>query len=401
MKILHLLGSSSVPENPDTNGISGVVRVALELARIQARNGHQVFVGNVGKNSRRSSWEGVNLLRMSSLPWAYLQVADMAFDLRIHAPFIFLTYKEQFDVIHGHQYHYLRFLHSKIRIAHFHSDPFHKGDGSTALSGKDFALIAKTSDAQVAVSGFIADQAKQGLGSRGSVYTIPNGVDLDRFSRKRWRVERRHWREKWNSKDKEIVFLCVGAIVPEKGILHLVNAFCRLCNRTSHVHLVLAGSRDLWAGPTSNMAPDPYETQVVSTITRADRESKIHFLGKISSASMPGVYAASDVLIVPSIWEEAFSLVALEGLASGLPVIASQVGGIPEIVSRENGILVPPADERSLEKTMYLLAKDDHLRDGLSQAARKTALPLTWEVAARKIDQVYLGCLQSKGFHGN
>jgi glycosyltransferase involved in cell wall biosynthesis len=399
VKILHLLGRISAPENPDTDGISGVVRVALELARIQARNGHQVFVGSVGSSDRRSSWEGVNLISMSYIPWAHLQVADMAFDLRIHAPFIFLTYKKQFDIIHGHQYHYLRFLRSKIRIAHFHSDPFHKGDGSTALSGKDFALIARTSDAQVAVSGFVADQAKRGLGSRGSVYTVPNGVDLDRFSRKSWQFERRHWREKWNSKDKEIVFLCVGAIVPEKGILHLVNAFCRLCNHTSHVHLVLAGSRDLWTSPTSNNAPDPYEMQVISIVTRTDRESKIHLLGKVSSASIPGVYAASDVLVVPSVCEEAFSLVTLEGLASGLPVIASQVGGIPEIVNRKNGILVPPGDERTLEEAMYLLAKDGHLRDSLSQTARQTASSLPWEVAARKIEDVYLHCLQSKGFH--
>jgi glycosyltransferase involved in cell wall biosynthesis len=181
--------------------------------------------------------------------------------------------------------------------------------------------------------------------------------------------------------------------------LHLVNAFCGLCNHTSHVHLVLAGSRDLWTSPTSNNAPDPYETQVISIVTRTDRESKIHLLGKVSSASIPGVYAASDVLVVPSVCEEAFSLVTLEGLASGLPVIASQVGGIPEIVNRKNGILVPPGDERTLEEAMYLLAKDGHLRDSLSQTARQTASSLPWEVAARKIEDVYLHCLQSKGFH--
>jgi glycosyltransferase involved in cell wall biosynthesis/O-antigen/teichoic acid export membrane protein len=395
-RVLHILGSRILPQNPDAEGVSGVVRAALEIARAQTQQGYQVWVAAVGTENWEREWQGVRLisLRPASIPVLHLVGREL--DLRVHLPFVRLCLLEAFDIVHTHLYDYVRGLRARARVIHFHSDPLTQVyQGQTpALGPGDFRLVARQSQAQVGVSQFVARRLQQGFsqhGLEGQVYWVHNGVDTQRFDPQRYLPLRRKLRQSWGVAEDETVFLFVGAIVLEKGVIHLARAFARLSQRYPKVHLVVAGSSKLWGSQLSSHDPhQAYAEEVRQTVGRC----KAHFLGNLPADQIPAVYAAADVVVTPSVMEEAFGLVALEGMASGKPVIASISGGLPEVVQLEAGLLVPPGDETALEAALHTLAEDPLARRSRGLAARQIALGFTWANTAQGLEQVYRAALQ-------
>jgi glycosyltransferase involved in cell wall biosynthesis len=98
---------------------------------------------------------------------------------------------------------------------------------------------------------------------------------------------------------------------------------------------------------------------------------------------------AFDILVVPSV-DEAFGRVVVEGMAAGCPVIASRVGGIPEIITQgQDGIMIPPKDTSSLVEAMLHLTRDAELRSRLTEEGRHTAQRFTAHRHASQIQAIY------------
>jgi glycosyltransferase involved in cell wall biosynthesis len=95
----------------------------------------------------------------------------------------------------------------------------------------------------------------------------------------------------------------------------------------------------------------------------------------VDDATLGGAYAASDLFVLPSRYE-GYGVVYAEALAHGLPVIACDVGPVPELVGEGAALLVPPGDVEALSGTLDLLLKDAALRDRMSAAARRRAAEL-------------------------
>lgn len=398
MNLLHILGNLKLPTNPD-EGVSGSVRAALELARAQAQRGHRVTLVAVGPSSWQSSWQGVTLRQLSRNPWARIRLAGRTLDLSTHYPLMRLSQNEAFDVVQGHLYYYLRFLQASIRIAHFHADPLHGLETESTLTAKraDFRLIARHSDAQIAVSRYIARQVARGMAlssMKMRVETVYNGVLHDHFGSTPTVRSGETLRASLGIPDEAVVFLFVGAIVPEKGLKHLVRAFSRLAERSPQSFLLVVGSASLW-DMHGHEAGRAYENELMTLLLPLVQTNRAHLLNRVQSSDMPVVYAASDVTVMPSVWPEPFGLVALESLAAGKPVIASSVGGLPEIVGPHNGRLVPPADEVALESTLAAF-NDPALRIRTGQVARESATRFSWTRAAETLEQVYVSALYER-----
>lgn len=401
MKILHLLGPFMLPPDPTTGGVSGVVRVALEIARTQVTLGHEVSVVAVGEEAWEAEWSGVKLAQLKPARWARLRINGRTLDFRVHLPYVLLTRRERFDIAQGHLYNYLRFLRANLRITHIHSDPFHQSSPleSPMLTAADLRLIGRNTQAQVAVSQFIAGRLRLGLGTMGNVHVVYNGVDAEHFDPARWCQHGQELRAQWGVRGGEVVFLYAGAIVPAKGVLHLARAFDRLADELPGIHLALAGSSALWdENFRASEEHRAYEREVRAALERAQSRGRVHFLGQIGAAEMPQAYAASDVVVVPSVWCEAFGLVAVEALASARSVIASDIGGLPEIVNEGNGALVPPGDERSLQGMMRTLGQDPDRRRRLGLSGRAEARRFSWGRAARALEAIYAANLREKGW---
>ena len=165
-----------------------------------------------------------------------------------------------------------------------------------------------------------------------------------------------------NSEDPVRV-LCVAQWIPRKGILTLVQAWT-LRERPGAV-LELVGETD----------PDPaYAARVRAAIEAAPRGS-ILVSGRVDDAALGAAFASADFFVLPSRYE-GYGIVYAEALASGLPVIACDVGPVPELIGGEAGVLIQPDDGAALSKALALLIRDPALRTRMSEAAGRRASSL-------------------------
>jgi len=204
--------------------------------------------------------------------------------------------------------------------------------------------------------------------------TVPYGVDLERF---RPEAVRPAMREALGTPPGRLLVLAVGRLVEKKGFRHLIDAAAR----SPHLHLAIAGEGDL---------ADALRRQAEAT------GASVHFAGALDREAVPTALATADVVAVPSVVDVAGNVdglpnVLLEALASGRPVVASRVAGIPDVVrDGENGVLVPPGDAGALSEALERLAGDEATRRRLGAAARDDAARhLTWPAAARAFEESY------------
>jgi len=158
--------------------------------------------------------------------------------------------------------------------------------------------------------------------------------------------------------ESKVVFAS-GRAMPYKGIGVLLQAAARLeAAGYEHVHVAFAGD-----GPG------------LSDLRReAERLAlrRFHFLGKRDD--VPSLVRSAAITVVPSLWAESFGLTVVEGMAAGTAVIASAVGGIPELIrDSENGLLVPAGDPAALTTALRRLLDDDALRERIGLRAREEA----------------------------
>ncbi len=170
--------------------------------------------------------------------------------------------------------------------------------------------------------------------------------------------------------DETVRALCVAQWIPRKGILDLVRAWT-LHERSGAV-LELVGETDA----------DPVYAASVRAAIADTPEGSITVSGAVDDATLAVAYATADLFVLPSRFE-GYGVVYAEALAHGLPVIACNVGPVPEVVGEEAALLVPPGYVEALCGALDLLLNEAGLRDRMSAAARRQARELPrWEDTA-------------------
>jgi glycosyltransferase involved in cell wall biosynthesis len=118
-----------------------------------------------------------------------------------------------------------------------------------------------------------------------------------------------------------------------------------------------------------------YESYLHDLVNQAKLNDYVSFLGWVPPEDMPELLRRFDVLAVPSVWPEPFSRSILEGMISGLVVVAALTGGTPEIIEDgENGLLFTPSDAEDFAKKITRLVDNPESRGQLGNAARRTIL---------------------------
>lgn len=165
--------------------------------------------------------------------------------------------------------------------------------------------------------------------------------------------------------------LFAGDLSDDKGIGVLLRAYAGLTNAPP---LVLIGR---------------YHTQIKQSIPG------VIVLNSWSHDAVMEAWRRSSIALVPSVWAEPFGLVAIEAMSTGRPVIASRIGGLPDIVlDGETGLLVPPGDPLALRHAIERLLKDSELRERLGQAGRRRVKEFQACNILPRIEQVYRQLVQ-------
>jgi glycosyltransferase involved in cell wall biosynthesis len=212
-------------------------------------------------------------------------------------------------------------------------------------------LVNNHVDRVVAVSGAVKEALIESGISREKIAVIYNSIALARFNPSL--IERNEVRRELGIDGDNIVVGTVGKLHQGKGVFELLSAVHRLMETYPNFRLLFVGD-------------GPERTRLEQEAQKLSMHDKVIFAGV--RKDIERMYAAMDIFVLPSTCREAFGMVLIEAMAMGKPVIATTMGGIPEIIDDEvNGILVPPQDPDAISLAIAKYIKD-------SEFSRKVAL---------------------------
>jgi glycosyltransferase involved in cell wall biosynthesis len=223
-----------------------------------------------------------------------------------------------------------------------------------------FDFILQRVSRVIAVSNSVRDALVNRGIARGRITVIPNGINLSRF--------------RISNVNKQLFFLFIGRLVRDKGADIFLEALARIPEAKG----VIAGD-------------GPERARLEERAAGLKLAGRVDFVG--SQRDVVPLYSDAYAVVMPS-RREGFGLVAVEALACGIPVIATRVGGLPDIViDRVNGLLVPADNADELAAAMMLLKEDSSLRETCARDAASSAQRFSVESHADSLERLLNGAL--------
>lgn len=241
-------------------------------------------------------------------------------------------------------------------------------------------LCLETAERIVATSPQEKDHMRSLVSTHGSIDIIPCGTDTRRFGHIS-RIEAR--RALGLDQDAKIV-LYVGRFDRRKGIETLVRAVGQSQLKDQNLKLIIGG------GSRPGQSDGAERERIEGIVNELGLQDITMFPGRLGVDNLHLYYAAADVSVVPSHYEP-FGLVAIEAMASGTPVVASDVGGLQFTVIPEiTGLLAPAKDDAAFAKAIDRILADPNWRDQLGQAGRdRVEKMFSWDGVAAQLGKVY------------
>lgn len=286
--------------------------------------------------------------------------------------------REKFDLVHIHQPidPVLPLLATKYfkapKVGTFHTyadsnfllDNFHK---KVAPYFKNLnGLIAVSEPARKFISRYFS----------GEFRVIPNGIDTSRFS-----PAVKPFEEYKNSQELKILFL--GRMDPRKGFKYMLRAFPLIYQKLTEIRLIVVGNGVLryW-----------YHLSLPSVLS-----PRVDYRGFVSHDDVPRYYASCDIYCSPATMGESFGIVLLEAMASGKPVVASDITGYNSILEDgQEGLLVRKKDPLALAEAIIALGQDKKKREKMGCNGRAKAVQYDWKNVTDQIEEYYFEVLKKK-----
>ncbi len=262
------------------------------------------------------------------------------------------------DIIHSHCYvaRYTLHLRARAMVHTVHN----LASAEVGCVGRLIHRLAfRRGLVPVAVGTAVADSVRQMYGLPQPL-SIPNGIDTHRF----WQPESRNlWRRRNGFSDEDLLVVSVGRLERQKNPGMLVNAI----ESIPHAKLLLVGQGSLRAN--------------------LEGRDRVYLLGVRDD--IPDILAAADIFALASDWE-GLPLAIIEAMAAGLPVVATLVGCVPEVVQHgETGLLIPRGDQAALIAALKELAANCLLRRKMGAAARKRSLSFSVEAMVVAYEELF------------
>lgn len=236
-------------------------------------------------------------------------------------------------------------------------------------------------DRLIAVSNAVATSviARENIG-RHRICVIHNGIDVTKFNGSHQSSQGR--RRMLSIPEESFLVAFVGRFGPEKGISFLLKGFSEAVKHVKNLHLILVGD-------------GPLKEQLHHEISSQNLLRSVTMIGW--SDDIPSVLNTVDLLVLPSL-NEAFGLVLLEAMAASVPVVGTNVGGIPEIIHHgRTGLLVPPESSEAIAASIvYVHNNKEAVHRMVEQARHMVNDKFTSKVMTRRVENLYLELLNRR-----
>jgi D-inositol-3-phosphate glycosyltransferase len=246
------------------------------------------------------------------------------------------------------------------------------------------AEILKHADCVVATSPQEEEMLRSLVSQEGRIDVIPCGTDIENF----YAIPRTDARQKLGLKPTDEVVLYVGRFDPRKGIETLVRSCALVKQQDSsngeNLRIVIVGGSD------SEKSDGQERQRIEDLVHELGLAENTIFAGRVGHDLLPFYYTAADVCVIPSHYEP-FGLVAIEAMACGTPVVASDVGGLKyTVVPEETGLLVPPQDNEGFAAAIQRILNDElWARKLRKRAAERVQQNFSWAGVATQLSGLY------------
>jgi glycosyltransferase involved in cell wall biosynthesis len=377
--------------------IGGITQHVVEVAKALVADGDDVEVlapiygtkwADITKPCYRELSDGIPVWRIplvlnTSVRFVSGQISSRISERRLQRQLLGRLREIQPDVVHWHALesrgHPLATWTKSAKVWTNHTSHFIVGIKSSRR--RHYQEEAGQADEIICPSEELCELTASLGVSRDRIHFIPNGVDSNRF---RPDAETSYWRRRLRLTDSQRLILCPRRLERKNGVSYFVRAA---------ISLLQGGVRDITfavAGDFSGPKSESEEDLVKQLI--ADSRFSVHFqlLGRVQNSEMPGLYACSNIVVMPSLME-ATSLSAMEGMAAGKPIVSTNVGGLPFLIrDGENGFLVPPRQPDRIADAMKRLIDSPSLRVEMGKNGRaRVETELNWQNVVRRTKEVY------------
>jgi glycogen(starch) synthase len=368
--------------------VGGIARHCEGLAKALVKQNHEVhlFTLDFPGSPNYEEMDGVKVYRASTelghpnfLTWVLL------FNHFLTKRMADVIHQVDFDVMHVHDWlaafsgisfkHYMK----KPMVLTVHSTEVGRAQGlhspdSFSINGIEWWSMYEA-DRVIVCSQSMKDEICGHFNlPQDKVDVIPNAIDATKYQTS---VDRGAVRQRYGVGYGEKLILCVGRLVPQKGVEYFIRAIPSIARRYPEAKFIIVG--------------EGWSRDILEAEARASGQNrKIQFTGFASDQEVIDLMTSADVLVVPSIYEP-FGIVALEGMATGVPVVASKVGGLAEVIDHDQtGIFVYPKNPESIAWGIdRVLSDPDHARWLTENAKEKLHKAYSWEAVAMKTVNVY------------
>jgi glycosyltransferase involved in cell wall biosynthesis len=387
MKIGYFTSRFPYPQQSDSINypIGGSVSATYSLACEMAKKGHEISVFTSSWNYRDSVEKKDNLII-----YRYGTLHNF-FSSNFSPGLFYKTFKHKLDIVHTSfdippspiaGYLYSKKMNVPL-ILTYHADMLPYGNqirkSAIDLFNKLFVeRILTKSDVIISPSKSYVESSKFLKKYPEKIVVIPNGIDLSKYQTPLSKIESRQ--KLGLSPDKNIILFC-GFLSQHKGPDIALKAFYEVITKEKNSELIFLGDGIM-------------KNELIVMSKKFNIEKSVKFVGFIEDIDTKlHFFNSADIFILPSL-TESFGLVNLEAMAYGLPIIASKVGGIPDIVKHnENGLLVKPNSVVDLREAIFDLFNSDEKRRRMGITGKVMANNYSWINITEKTENLYFNLL--------
>jgi glycosyltransferase involved in cell wall biosynthesis len=347
------------------------------LSRKLKERGHQITIitrGSWKKPYYKEVINGIDVYRVRFIP-------IYPFHLQLHGFFVssFLkSIESNFDLIHLHNANIPMVDTSLLKVVTVHGTmrgyvPYRKILDLPSLIVRIFSSmyieidrqIVKNADRVIAISKACANELRLFYGIT-DLDIIHNAVDSTFFCPSNHKTH------------KNSYILYAGRVSAEKGLIDLVNSAKHVCKKYPNFKFVIAGN-------------GPLERHLKKLVSTLNLESNFFFAGSVNHETLLKFYQNATVYVLPS-YREGLPTTLLEAMSCGLPVVATAISGITDVIdNHKTGLLVPTNSPENLANAILMLIEDSKLSEEIAKNARMHVQKYyDWDIIASKIEEVYL-----------